>query len=932
MATQAQQMEMASIQMQLASSAEQLQLVSNALDLLRHESGNAINDLRRLLAEARSGNKTDRAVNFINVKTYEGGKFTGKIGDYKPWAKRVKIYCNSQCRGFAAALELAEAQTSTVELGRLGMASSPESIAELDEKLYDFLVTYTADEALGNVERFSGNGFEAWRQLKTRYSPGGGRADLDRSLRMLQRKPCKSLSDLPAAIDHLERDLAHHDATSGYKWPEQHKILLLVQMFPEAVAHHLKMSFVADQTDYQKVRDAVLRHANTERLADTYRGAKAMDVDNLEPGEGAWTAKNWEELWEHSEETAEELNYMGKGKGKGKGGKGKGGKGKGKDGKGKDDNKGDGKGRTETRICHWCKKPSHFKEVCRQWLANKPKTAGVSSLEEQGWEEDREVNLECFDVECVDCDPLHEEFEIHSETGDDWTEDTRSTTSPMTSTPSPSKASVGVSVSPSNTSTPLSPTKSMGSPMSPDPWFAYRNSAVAYRNSTDGSAATEPESAVSTLSDQSESVGEIIRKKQEELKHKLAKMARANSLATEESSANSLAAEEQKIQRNDSAASAEAPVVDPPVAPPGMEGLEMRRQARKCKSRQCKAVHEKQTASTETQTAIILPHAMREVLWTASSFEPIVDGNDSDNDETGAPPQSLGVTGIMDYPSDEAQPPKLHMNAETGVGNGVMDLDILEEEEEQANKIYSIHADELYAYVFTMIMLLLILLLNMDMRLKSRGANFSGDENMLDKINESRGKYFQILNESRGKDFQILSKIYDQDAMHDVDISPLSEIDSKMPKERKMRLKRGITIDSGAGNSVMPRRMVLNKSSIRESAGSRAGVNYVPAGGGKIPNEGEFDLAFKTLEGNAETWTFQVAEINKALGAVSQLVDLGYKVIFDKNLETGQDMSYMTHKATNVVSRLRRERNVWVLDAYVSLNTNNSEQGFHRRG
>ena len=131
MATQAQQMEMASIQMQLASSAEQLQLVSNALDLLRHESGNAINDLRRLLAEARSSNKTERAMNFINVKTYEGGKFTGKVGDYKPWAKRVKIYCNSQCRGFAAALELAEAQTSAVELGRLGMSGSrsPSSIS-----------------------------------------------------------------------------------------------------------------------------------------------------------------------------------------------------------------------------------------------------------------------------------------------------------------------------------------------------------------------------------------------------------------------------------------------------------------------------------------------------------------------------------------------------------------------------------------------------------------------------------------------------------------------------------------------------------------------------------------------------------------------------------------------------------------------------------
>ena len=84
MATQAQQMEMASIQMQLASSAEQLQLVSNALDLLRHESGNAINDLRRLLAEARSGNKTDRAVNIINVKTYEGGNSLAKLATTSP--------------------------------------------------------------------------------------------------------------------------------------------------------------------------------------------------------------------------------------------------------------------------------------------------------------------------------------------------------------------------------------------------------------------------------------------------------------------------------------------------------------------------------------------------------------------------------------------------------------------------------------------------------------------------------------------------------------------------------------------------------------------------------------------------------------------------------------------------------------------------------
>ena len=48
-------------------------------------------------------------------------------------------------------------------------------------------------------------------------------------------------------------------------------------------------------------------------------------------------------------------------------------------------------------------------------------------------------------------------------------------------------------------------------------------------------------------------------------------------------------------------------------------------------------------------------------------------------------------------------------------------------------------------------------------------------------------------------------------------------------KQTKLRLKRGITMDSGAGNNVMPRRMVMRKSDIRESEGSRNGVHYVAA-------------------------------------------------------------------------------------------------------
>ena len=79
---------------------------------------------------------------------------------------------------------------------------------------------------------------------------------------------------------------------------------------------------------------------------------------------------------------------------------------------------------------------------------------------------------------------------------------------------------------------------------------------------------------------------------------------------------------------------------------------------------------------------------------------------------------------------------------------------------------------------------------------------------------------------------------------------------------------------------------------------------------------------------------FQVAEVNKALGAVSHLVDMGYKVVFDKDMTTGHDLSVMINKKTGITLRFRRDRNVWVLDAYVNVadDAEDKHSGFHRRG
>ena len=163
--------------------------------------------------------------------------------------------------------------------------------------------------------------------------------------------------------------------------------------------------------------------------------------------------------------------------------------------------------------------------------------------------------------------------------------------------------------------------------------------------------------------------------------------------------------------------------------------------------------------------------------------------------------------------------------------------------------------------------------------------------------------------------------VHDVGGKFDVAIDSLpaasSATGTSSSKPRWKRLRRGITVDSGAANNVMPRRMVRHKGKIRPSAASKAGVCYVAANNGRIPNEGEVDFEFTTEAGHCEMMVVQIAEVNKALGSVSYMVDAGFKFIFDKDELTGKDLSVMVHKATGRTTRFRRDRNVWVLDAYV---------------
>ena len=101
------------------------------------------------------------------------------------------------------------------------------------------------------------------------------------------------------------------------------------------------------------------------------------------------------------------------------------------------------------------------------------------------------------------------------------------------------------------------------------------------------------------------------------------------------------------------------------------------------------------------------------------------------------------------------------------------------------------------------------------------------------------------------------------------------------------------------------------------SSGSKRGLCYVAAGNDRIWNEGEITLYFESFEGHKESSVFHIAAVNKALGSGAYMVEHAFRVHYDKDMETDEDLPYLLHKPTKRAFGLRREKKVWILDAAV---------------
>ena len=60
---------------------------------------------------------------------------------------------------------------------------------------------------------------------------------------------------------------------------------------------------------------------------------------------------------------------------------------------------------------------------------------------------------------------------------------------------------------------------------------------------------------------------------------------------------------------------------------------------------------------------------------------------------------------------------------------------------------------------------------------------------------------------------------------------------------------------------------------------------------------------------------------------MSYFVDHNHRVVFDQDADTGEDISFITNKTNGEAIKMRRGRNVWVMDTYIE---EEAEQVFTR--
>ena len=100
---------------------------------------------------------------------------------------------------------------------------------------------------------------------------------------------------------------------------------------------------------------------------------------------------------------------------------------------------------------------------------------------------------------------------------------------------------------------------------------------------------------------------------------------------------------------------------------------------------------------------------------------------------------------------------------------------------------------------------------------------------------------------------------------------------------------------------------------IKPTESSKAGRNYSAANGSVIRNFGQRVITGKNDNGATMTMPVQVAEVNKVLGSVREMVEAGNRVALDRDNE-GRPCSYVLHKASGHKTTIHERNGTFQFD------------------
>ena len=127
-------------------------------------------------------------------------------------------------------------------------------------------------------------------------------------------------------------------------------------------------------------------------------------------------------------------------------------------------------------------------------------------------------------------------------------------------------------------------------------------------------------------------------------------------------------------------------------------------------------------------------------------------------------------------------------------------------------------------------------------------------------------------------------------------------------------------VDSGASETVVGPDM-LSSAETRAGYGSKTGVRYEVANGGRIDNLGEKKFMATSEEGISRTVTAQVCEVNKGLMSVHKLVSKGNRVVFAK------EHSYIEDAKPGERMLLEERNGTWLLKVWTESSGNEVFEG-----